>query len=72
MITIEFKDVGSNKKSWVKTFAKQINTDDIAREAKAHGALMSSCVDAELFKNGEGGLIIVGGWRVVGEFKILA
>lgn len=70
MTTVSFTDVGREKKSWVKTFHKPINLDDIAREAKAHGSLLSRDVDAELTSETEG-LILVGGWRPVGGFEVI-
>lgn len=70
MTTVQFIDVGREKKSWVKTFHKPIDEDDIAREAKAHGNLLSREVDAELTSETKG-LILVGGWRPVGGFEIV-
>ena len=70
MTTVSFTDVGREKKSWVKTFRRPINFDDIAREAKAHGNLLSRDVDAELTSETKG-LIIVGGWRPVGGFEVV-
>lgn len=69
MTTVQFTHVGREKRSWVKTYAKEIDEDDIAKEAKAHGGLMSSNVDAELTSETKG-LIIVGGWRPVGGFEV--
>jgi hypothetical protein len=70
MTTVQFTEVGREKKSWVKTFHKPIDVDDIAREAKANAGLLSRDVDAELTSETKG-LIIVGGWRPVGGFEVI-
>jgi len=69
-MTIHFKEVGRDKKSWSKKFPSSITEDAIAREAKRGAGLMSSCVDAEIYEQGDGGEIIVGGMRTVGTFTI--
>lgn len=71
MTTIEFTNVGRNKKTWTKTWARSIDDEDIAREAKANGCLMSSDVDALWNEDETTGAIVVGGFRAVGEFKLI-
>ena len=75
MITVQFKDVGRDKRSWsIALAANPLSTDSIehavACEAKRGGRLMSSGVEAEM-ANPDGGVIIVGGFRVVGTFAIV-
>ena len=70
MITVHFKDVGRDKRSWSKEFRGELSESMIAKEAKSRGGLMSSGVDAELNDTGSAGTILVGGWRVVGQFTI--
>jgi hypothetical protein len=70
VITVHFKDVGRDKRSWSKEFRGELSEPMIAKEAKAIGRLMSSDVDAELNDTGSAGAILVGGWRVVGQFTI--
>jgi hypothetical protein len=69
--TIQFTDVGRDKKSWSKTFNKDVTTDMIEREAKSGGGLLSREVDAELNEDLASGTIFVGGFRAVGTFKIV-
>jgi len=69
MITIHYKEVGRDKKSWSKQFTR-VSELAIATEAKSTARLMSSQVDAELDDGGLTGAIIVGGWRQVGTFTI--
>lgn len=68
-ITVQFSDVGRDKLSWSKSFSQGTTTAHIAREAKRGGRLVSNDVDAELNDSGIGH-IIVGGWRVVGNFTV--
>lgn len=70
MITVHYKDVGRDKRSWSKSFAREVSESSIAQEAKRRGGLMSGIVDAELNDNGSGGCILVGGWWAVGQFTI--
>lgn len=70
MITIKFQEVGRDKRSWEKSF-KEVNEDQIAKEAKRGAGLMSSDVDAEINDIGSAGVILVGGWRAVGTFFIV-
>jgi len=69
-MTINFIEVGRDKKSWSKSFPKGATEDQIATEAKRGGSLMSSCVDAIIDDSGHGGEIIVGMMRTVGTFTI--
>jgi hypothetical protein len=71
MITIKFQEVGRDKKSWDKQF-KQVDEEQISREAKRGAGLMSSGVDAEINDMGSAGIILVGGWRQVGTFLIIS
>jgi hypothetical protein len=69
MITVNFIEVGRDKKSWSRQFGI-LSELAIAKEAKRNGGIMSSQVDAELSDNGSTGTILVGGWRPVGTFTI--
>jgi hypothetical protein len=69
-MTINYIEVGRDKRSWSKTFASEVSEDEIAIEAKRGGRLMSSCVHAEFNDSANGGLIVVGGFRTVGTFTI--
>jgi hypothetical protein len=67
---IHFKDVGRDKRSWSQDFGNAATQEEIAKAAKRGAGLMSSCVDAEIYEQGDGGEIIVGGFRTVGTFTI--
>jgi len=67
---IHFKDVGRDKRSWTEDFPKTATEQQIAKAAKRGAGLMSSCVDAEIHEQGDGGKIYVGGFRPVGTFTI--
>lgn len=71
MTTIEFTNVGRDKKTWTKTWTRSVDDEDIAREAKANGGLMSSVVDALWNEDEATGVILVGLFRPVGEFKLI-
>jgi len=68
MITVNFIEVGRDKKSWSKQF-KIASGLAIAKEAKITGQLMSSDIDAIFADNGSVGYIIAG-WIQVGTFTI--
>lgn len=67
---ITYKEIGRDKRSWTKDFGKSATEDQIAKEAKRGGSLMSSEVDAEIDDSGHAGEIFVGGFRVVETFTI--
>lgn len=69
MIAVHFKDVGHEKRTWSKSFSA-ISESILAKEAKREGLLMSSNVDVELNDDCSAGVVIVGGWRVVGGLTI--
>lgn len=66
---VRFNEVGRDKRSWVADISKP-SEQAIAREAKRGGGLMSREVDAEICDSAAGGIITVGGWRVVGTFTL--
>lgn len=70
MITVNFLEVGRDKRSWSKSFKGPLKMNSLAREAKSGAGLMSSGVDAELDDSGLSGVILVGGFREVGKFTI--
>lgn len=65
MITVHFKDVGRDKRTWSAEF-KSLDHKTMYREVKSKGGLMSSDIDFCL----ESGSVIVGGWRTVGKFTV--
>jgi hypothetical protein len=67
---IHFKEVGRDKRSWTQDFSNTATEDEIAKAAKRGAGLMSSCVDAAIYEQGDGGEIVVGGFRTVGTFTI--
>lgn len=49
---------------------KTVNESTLAKEAKRGASLMSSGVDVELNDDCSAGIVIVGGFRAVGNFTI--
>lgn len=71
MAKVKFTRVGRDKHSWEAELPDS-SLNSISKEARRGGKLMSSDVDAEFDANSETqGLIIVGGWRPVGEFEVI-
>jgi hypothetical protein len=70
MYQIEFKGVGRDKRSWSET-VKQLPTEPvIARLARKGGRLMSREIEAIFDEDLEHGLIVVGGFREAGAFRV--
>lgn len=69
-MTVHFKEIGRDKKSWSKEYGDTVTEAQIAAEAKRGGGLMSAEVDADIDETGNAGDIFVGGWRGVGSFTI--
>lgn len=67
---VKFKNVGREKRCWEKE-TETLNDIKLAKEAKKNGALKSNGVDVVLSENLESGIVIVGGWRTVGELEIV-
>lgn len=68
MYKVNFKDVGSMKRNWSKSFSVRPDEYAIANEAKKSGALLSRIIDAEFGTNTTG--VILAGFRTVGTFSI--
>lgn len=68
MITVNFHEIGRDKKSWSKQF-KIASGLAIAKEARRNGGIMSSDIDAIFADNYPVGYIIAG-WSRVGTFTI--
>jgi hypothetical protein len=66
---IHFKQVGRNKRNWTVE-NKNPSESWLAKEAKRGGSLMSSDVDVEMNDDGSAGVVIVGGFREVGQFVL--
>lgn len=61
--TIQFIEIGRNKKTWFKTFETQPTDDDLVYEIRRSKALLSNDVSVSR------GLVFAG-IRCVGEYKI--
>lgn len=68
-MTVEFIDVGRDKRSWTETIEGKDLYFEIERVVRRSGAIMSRGIDVEIEEDGTG-KIIVGGFRTVGTFKI--
>ena len=67
---VKFKGVGASNQNWTADIEK-LDHDLFYSEVKSSGAIMSSDIDFSVDDNGINGQIIVGGFRVVGEFEVL-
>lgn len=68
-MTVNFIDVGRDKRSWSATIKGNDILGEIASAVRKSGAIMSRSLDIELDEDGVGE-IIIGGFRTVGMFKI--
>ncbi len=75
MIFIQFTDVGREKRSWIKSFDEAPEDDRlltmIEREARHGARIASASLDAEWDKPHESGVLSVGGFRIIGTFRLL-
>jgi len=67
---IDFAGVGRGKKTWTQTVRQTPTEPVIARLAKKGGQLMSSEIEAVFDEDLEHGVILVGGFREVGAFRL--
>lgn len=67
--TIFFRNVGRNKCGW-HAVLKPATDRRILAQIRKHGQLASRDIDFEIAEDGRSGVVIVGGFRVVGEFVI--
>lgn len=67
---VKFKNVGREKRCWEKE-TETLDEIKLSKEAKKNGAIKSNSVDVVLSENLESGIVIVGGWRTVGELEIV-
>lgn len=65
MITVKFKNVGRDKKSWTATMP-ELTKAALLKSVSRHGSILSQQVDCDI----EAGEVIVGGWRTVGKFTV--
>lgn len=68
---VEFSNVGMNNMNWTANI-KELSFDSLYRQVKNKGALGSRDVDFSFDEKSQTGCIIVGMFRKVGEFKVLA
>lgn len=66
---VEFINVGADNICWTADI-EELHHDSFYREVKNKGAIMSDCIDFTIDDNGINGQVIVGGLRIVGEFKV--
>lgn len=68
--TVQFKEVGRNKRSW-STEVDSYTEDSLAKIVAKSGALMSHSIDVYLNESDiNAGTIVVGGFREVGSLVI--
>jgi hypothetical protein len=68
-VVVEFQDVGRAKKSWTATL-QRFTHSALYREVKRQNALGSTGIDFDYNEDEKRGLIVVGGFRVVGSFTV--
>ena len=67
---VEFIDVGMNKKSWSAEISDLFH-EELFKEVKKNGDIMSQNIDFTYDNETNSGQVIVGGFRIVGTFKVL-
>jgi hypothetical protein len=73
---IEFENVGRNKRSWSVPCPCSPDNEDMVefvatKSVKSKGALMSRDIETLYIAEERAGRVIVGGFRVVGAFKVV-
>lgn len=69
-MTVQFENVGRNKKSWTADI-EEINGDLLMRQIRKHGALGSRDVSFLWDDDTNEGVVVVGGFRQVGTFRVV-
>lgn len=67
---VSFSGVGRSKKSWVATLDQMPTESILARLVRKSGALASSDIECAFDEDLEYGMVIVGGFRPVGAFRV--
>lgn len=67
-VTVEFSDVGRGKTTWRSTVKR--DEDELIRAIRKSGALMSRTIEVT-YETEDNGSILVGGFRVVGSWRVL-
>jgi hypothetical protein len=70
-VMVEFHDVGRDKRSWTAAL-REFSQDELHAEVKRKGALRSGDIDFHYDEAANSGVVIVGGCRAVGAFKVVA
>lgn len=68
-VIVEFQSVGRAKRTWT-TILPELSEVALYRAVKQRGALGSREIDFDYNEDEKRGLIVVGGFRVVGAFKV--
>lgn len=69
-VIVEFTNVGRGKKSWTQEL-DDVDHDSLLSSVLKHGALMSRDIEFAEDPDSNLGKVIVGGFRVVGSFRLL-
>lgn len=70
MVTVEFNEVGRDKKSWTDTLP-HLSASTLSKSVKRNRALMSRDIEFEFDQGEMSGSIIVGGMRPVGSWRVV-
>lgn len=68
---VQFTNVGGSNMSWTATIPA-LNFEQLHSQVKKRGAVMSESVEFSYDEESKTGSVIVGMFRVVGEFKVLS
>jgi hypothetical protein len=66
---VDFINVGASNHNW-RAEVEKLDHDLFYKEVQNKGAIMSSDIDFSIDDSGINGQVIVGGMRIVGEFKV--
>lgn len=69
-MNVVFEGVGRGKLTWTAELAS-LSERALVREIQKKGALKSRGVDVEFNDDGTAGIILVGGFRCVGTFRVI-
>lgn len=68
---VQFTNVGRGKDSWIAEFPT-LDNDLLYCSVKRNSSLMSQDIDFHVDPDSNLGKVIVGGFRVCGEFKVIS
>jgi hypothetical protein len=69
--TVTFREVGRDKRTWTNRL-RQLPTEAVLEKlVRQNSSLMSSTIECVFDEDLEHGVVIVGGFREVGSFRVL-